>query len=105
MVPEMKITDEEVRATARLARLALSDEEVPRMRAELDAILVYMERLASVNVEGVPPMACAVATAMPLREDVVGDELGTARALAGAPRSDGEHFEVPRVIAHDKERA
>ncbi len=99
----MTITPEEVRVTAELARLALSDEEVARMTRELGAILGAMERLAAVDVEGVAPMTHAVALDCPEREDVVGPQLGAERALAGAPRRSGQFFEVPRVIAHDKE--
>jgi aspartyl-tRNA(Asn)/glutamyl-tRNA(Gln) amidotransferase subunit C len=99
----MKITPEEVAETAALARLALSPEEAARLTRELDAILGYMEKLAALDVEGVEPMTHAVALACPLREDGVGEELGAEAALAGAPRRQDGFFEVPRIIAHDKE--
>ncbi len=99
----MKITPDEVRATAALARLALTDEEVARLQRELDVILVYMESLAALDVAGVPPMTHAVALDCPLRDDVPGPELGAEAALAAAPRPDGAFFQVPRIIAHDKE--
>ncbi len=99
----MKITPEEVRATAALARLALGDEEVARLARELDAILGYMEKLATVDVEGVPPMTHAVALACPLREDAIGPQLPVEQALADAPARDDGFFQVPRIIAHDKE--
>ena len=99
----MKITPAEVRLTAELARLSLSDEEVDRLTRELDGILGYMEILASVDVTGVSPMTHAVALDCPLRADEPGPELGTAGALASAPRSQDGFFQVPRVIAHDKE--
>jgi aspartyl-tRNA(Asn)/glutamyl-tRNA(Gln) amidotransferase subunit C len=97
------VTEAEVRATAALARLALSDEEVARMGRELQGILAHMASLAAVDVEGVEPMTHAVALGCPLREDTPGPELGSEAALAQAPRRDGDHFEVPRIIAHDKE--
>jgi aspartyl-tRNA(Asn)/glutamyl-tRNA(Gln) amidotransferase subunit C len=99
----MKITPEEVAETAALARLALSDVEAARLTRELDAILGYMEKLAKVDVEGVEPMTHAVALDCPLREDAVGPQLGAESALAAAPRREDGFFEVPRVIAHDKE--
>ena len=73
------------------------------LRGELDAILGYMESLAAIDVRGVEPMTHAVALACRLRDDVPGAELGAEAALAAAPRRQGEFFEVPRVIAHDKE--
>ena len=99
----MKITPAEVRTTAALARLAVTDEDVDRLARDLDAILAYVDALAALDVEGVPPMTHAVALDCPLRDDVPGPELGTAVALAGAPRRDGAFFQVPRIIAHDKE--
>lgn len=99
----MKITADEVRATAALARLALTDEEVARFTRELDAILVYMEKLAAVDVAGVAPMTHAVAMSAPLREDELGSQLTVDEALAAAPARDDGFFQVPRVIAHDKE--
>ena len=99
----MKITPDEVRQTAALARLALTDEEVLRLQRELDAILVYMESLAALDVTDVPPMTHAVALDCPLRPDEPGPALGAEVALASAPRRDGAFFQVPRIIAHDKE--
>jgi aspartyl-tRNA(Asn)/glutamyl-tRNA(Gln) amidotransferase subunit C len=99
----MKITRAEVAETAALARLALTDEEMDRLRTELDAILVYMEKLAALDVTGVEPMTHAVALDCPLRADQPGPQLGTDAALGGAPRRQGPFFEVPRIIAHDKE--
>ena len=98
----MRISEAEVRATAALARLALSDDEVARMARELDAILGYMEGLAAVDVTGIAPMTQAVAVDRPLRPDVPGPELDPEVALGAAPRRQGPFFEVPRVIAHDK---
>ena len=99
----MKISPEEVRATARLARLALDDDEVARLTRELDAILGYVESLAALDVSDVPPMTHAVAVDCPLRADEIGPMLGSEVALAGAPKRDGAFFVVPRVIAHDKD--
>jgi aspartyl-tRNA(Asn)/glutamyl-tRNA(Gln) amidotransferase subunit C len=99
----MKITPEEVDTTAALARLALTDEERGRLVRELDAILLYMEKLAALDVGGVEPMTHAVALECPLRVDEVGAQLGAEVALAAAPRRQDGFFEVPRIIAHDKE--
>ena len=94
----MKITPEEVRATAELARLALDDAEVARMAGELDAILGYMDAIAALDVSGVEPTTHAVPLDLPLRQDVVGPQLSVEEALADAPRRDGAFFEVPKII-------
>jgi len=96
-----KITPADVRETATLARLELSDEEVARLTRELDAILGYMELLDQLDVTDVPPMTHAVALDLPLRDDVVEalePQLPVELALADAPRAHDSLFEVPNII-------
>ncbi len=94
----MKITPEEVRETALLARLELSDEELARMTRELDAILGYMEQLAGVDVSGVEPTTHAVPLELGLRADELGPQLTVAQALSAAPKPRDGLFEVPKII-------
>ena len=96
----MKISPEEVRETALLARLELSEDEVARMSGELSAILGYMETLAGVDVSGVEPMTHAVPLDLPLRMDKLepGQQLTVDEALADAPRRHDDLFEVPKII-------
>lgn len=94
----MRITAEEVRITAELARLALSDDEVVSLQRELSAILDYMAELGRLDTEGVPPMTHAVPLDAPLRSDALGPQLSADEALADAPRREGAFFEVPKII-------
>jgi aspartyl-tRNA(Asn)/glutamyl-tRNA(Gln) amidotransferase subunit C len=93
-----RISEAEVRETALLARLQLSDEEVARMTGELDAILGYMETLARLDVSDVPPTAHAVPMQLRLRADEPGPQLSPDEALADAPRRHDDYFEVPKII-------
>ena len=96
-----KITDADVRETATLARLELSDGEVARLTRELDAILGYMELLDQLDVSGVPPMTHAVSLDLPLRDDVLEalePQLPLEAALSDAPRPHDGFFEVPKII-------
>jgi aspartyl-tRNA(Asn)/glutamyl-tRNA(Gln) amidotransferase subunit C len=93
-----RITEAEVRETALLARLALSDEEVARMTHELDAILGYMETLNKLDVSGVEPTAHAVPMDLRMRDDQEGAQLSPDEALADAPRRHEDFFEVPKII-------
>jgi aspartyl-tRNA(Asn)/glutamyl-tRNA(Gln) amidotransferase subunit C len=93
-----RISEAEVRETALLARLQLSDEEVARMTGELDAILGYMETLAKLDVSDVPPTAHAVPMELRLRDDELGPQLPADLALADAPRRHEDLFEVPKII-------
>ncbi len=97
----MKISEEEVRYVADLANLRLSEEEIPRLRTELDAILVHMGNLAAVDTAGVEPMAQVLYEAeetATLREDVVRAPLGSELALANAPSAAQGFFKVPLVL-------
>ena len=93
-----KITMKEVDDVARLARLALSDEEKERMRRELDGILSYIDKLRALDTEGVPPTSHAVPMTNVMREDEPEPSLPQSEMLANAPDRSGEFFRVPRII-------
>ncbi len=93
-----RITAEEVRELALLARLALSDEEVARMTGDLAAILNYVDALRELDTAGVDPMTHAVPFDCPLREDRVAPSLSVDEALANAPRREANFFQVPRIV-------
>ena len=92
------LSREEVQHVARLARLHLSDEELERMRAQLDAILAYVDKLRELDVEGVEPTSHAVPLVNVMRDDAVTPCLSQDAALANAPDRVGEFFRVPRII-------
>jgi aspartyl-tRNA(Asn)/glutamyl-tRNA(Gln) amidotransferase subunit C len=92
------ISKAEVEEIAVLARLALKDAEVERLRGELQAILGYAEKLQALDTEGVEPMTHAVPLDCPMRADVVGESFDADTALAGAPQRVDDFFAVPRII-------
>ena len=98
----MTLEEREVRRVMRLARLAVDDREVERLRDDLAAVLDYMERLNSLNVEGVEPMTHGDVEAMVLRDDEPEKSDVTARALAQAPEVRDGHFVVPRVVGGEE---
>jgi aspartyl-tRNA(Asn)/glutamyl-tRNA(Gln) amidotransferase subunit C len=96
---EPKISREEVRHVARLARLELSEAEVERMRQELDGILSYIDKLRVLDTEGVEPTSHAVPLVNVMREDEPQPSLSQAEMLANAPDAvGGGLFRVPRII-------
>jgi aspartyl-tRNA(Asn)/glutamyl-tRNA(Gln) amidotransferase subunit C len=97
-VAEPRISPEDVRHVARLARLALSDEELVRMRAEMSAILDYMDKLRSLDTAGVEPTSHAVPLRNVMREDEPIPSQPREDMLANAPDRDGDTFRVPRII-------
>ena len=92
------LSRQEVEQVARLARLHLSDEELERMREQLDAILAYVDKLRELDVEGVEPTSHAVPMVNVMRDDELGVCLPQEAALANAPDRAGEFFRVPRII-------
>jgi aspartyl-tRNA(Asn)/glutamyl-tRNA(Gln) amidotransferase subunit C len=93
-----RITSEEVRELAILARLALSEQEIARMTGELDAILDYVDAMRELDTTGVEPMTHAVPFDCPLRPDQVAPSLSVDEALANAPRREASFFQVPRIV-------
>lgn len=94
----MKITVADVEHVARLARLALDSEEKELFAGQMDAILGYVEKLKSVDTEGIVPTSHAVPMENAFREDAVQPSIGLEKALANAPMSSGSFFAVPKVI-------
>jgi aspartyl-tRNA(Asn)/glutamyl-tRNA(Gln) amidotransferase subunit C len=94
----MKLTEQQVRHVARLARLALTPAELSKYGAQLSAILDAVDALSSVDTTGVVATAVTGAATLHLREDVVAGEVGAKAALANAPQVEGTSFAIPMVI-------
>ena len=102
---EAKISQADVRHVAKLARLSLTDADVSRLTDQLGTILDYVGQIGEVDVEGVEPMATAVAMKNVLRDDVAGESLSVEQVLRNAPDSDPPFFKVPKVIGGDEDSA
>ena len=94
----MSVDQATVRRIAHLARIKVSEAEVPHLQGELNAILAFVEELASVDVAGVEPMTSALPMALKKREDVVSDGAIPDAVVANAPVSDDHFFVVPKVV-------
>jgi aspartyl-tRNA(Asn)/glutamyl-tRNA(Gln) amidotransferase subunit C len=89
------IDRDEVLHVARLARLALSEQEVERMARELSVVLDHIERISELDLEGVPPTSHVIDVAGALREDEPEPSLPREVALAQAPAVEDGGFLVP----------
>jgi aspartyl-tRNA(Asn)/glutamyl-tRNA(Gln) amidotransferase subunit C len=94
----MSVSPEQVRHIAKLARIAMSDEELERLVPELNNILGWVEQLGEVNTEGVEPLTAVIEQKLRLREDVVNDGDIRDEVLANAPEAQHGFFAVPKVI-------
>jgi len=87
-----------VKRVARLARIAVSEEDASRMAGELNTILGFVEQLDEVDVTGVEPMTSVIPMAMKKRQDAVTDGDKAADIVANAPATDENFFLVPKVV-------
>ena len=90
----MKLTLEQVRNVAALARLGLTDDETERMRDQLSSILTSIEKLEELDTAAIPPTAQTIELVDVLREDVAGPSLHPEQVLMNAPRQRDGFFEV-----------
>lgn len=94
----MSVDQATVRRIAHLARIRVSDEDVPQLQDELNAILRFVEELAGVDVEGVEPMTSVMPMPMKKRADIVTDGGIPDAILANAPAREDHFFKVPKVV-------
>ena len=94
----MSVDIDTVRRVARLARIAVSDEDAARMTGELNVILGFVEQLNEVDVAGVEPMTSVIPMEMKKRQDVVTDGDKPADIVANAPATTENFFLVPKVV-------
>jgi aspartyl-tRNA(Asn)/glutamyl-tRNA(Gln) amidotransferase subunit C len=94
----MSVDAATVKRVAHLARIALPEGEVARMRGEINAILGFVEQLSKVNVEGVEPMTSVTPMLLKKRADRVTDGDIADAVIANAPMSEDHFFLVPKVV-------
>ncbi len=94
----MSLDPATVRRIAKLSRLHVDEADIPRLQAELNGILGWIEQLNEVDVEGIAPLTGAAAMAMRMRDDVVSDGGMADAVLSNAPDRAGAFYAVPKVV-------
>ncbi len=94
----MTLARQDVEKVSHLARLALSDDELDTMTAQLAEVIGYIEQLSELDTDGVEPMAHAIDVANVLAEDQPRESLPRDQALANAPSRDEQFYLVPPVL-------
>jgi aspartyl-tRNA(Asn)/glutamyl-tRNA(Gln) amidotransferase subunit C len=92
------ISREEVAHLARLARLAVTDDELDMFAGQLDVILQSVAKIGEVSAADVPPTSHSVPLTNVFRDDVVVPGLTRDEALAMAPDEAEDRFRVPRIL-------
>ena len=89
----------DIRYVAKLARLALTEEEVEVFGRQLGDLLGHVNALSELETESIPATAQVVESRNVMRADVLAPCLDRERVLAEAPQRQGGFFRVPRIIA------
>ncbi len=92
------ITREDVAHLARLARIAMTDDELDALAAQLDVILGAVARVQEVAAADIPPTSHSLDLANVFRPDEPVPSLGAALAVAAAPAAEHDRFRVPRIL-------
>jgi aspartyl-tRNA(Asn)/glutamyl-tRNA(Gln) amidotransferase subunit C len=95
---DSSLTRADVEHVARLARLALTDEELDALTTELGAILEHAAQVSALDTAGVPPTAHPLPLVNVFRADVARPGLDRDEVLAAAPEAEGGRFRVPRIL-------
>ena len=96
--PFMKVTEEMVDKIARLARLKFGESEKEGIRADLEKMIAFVEKLNELDTTGVEPLIHMSESVNILRDDEVRGSISREEALSNAPDTDGTYFRVPKVI-------
>jgi aspartyl-tRNA(Asn)/glutamyl-tRNA(Gln) amidotransferase subunit C len=95
---DSKISLDQVRHVARLARIEFTAAEEERLRDELSAILNYIDKLNELDTAEVEPTAQVGEAGTPMREDAVTNQPAPEAMLRNAPAREGRFFKVPKII-------
>ena len=94
----MSIDTKTAGRVAKLARIAVPEQDLPKLADELNGILAFMEQLNEVDVDGVEPMTSVTPQRLKRREDVVTDGSQQEAVLKNAPDAREGFFAVPKVV-------
>ena len=95
---QAKISLEQVRHVARLARLELTPDEERRLQMDMSEMLGYVDKLNELDTDTIEPTAQVGESGTPVREDVVTNHPAAEAMLANAPAREGFFFKVPKII-------
>ena len=94
----MSVDADTVRRIAHLARIAVTEAEVPHLQGELNAMLSFVEQLSEADISGVEPMTSVMPMEMKKRPDLVNDGEIPDDIVKNAPATENHFFLVPKVV-------
>ncbi len=97
-----KITSNQVRHVANLARLRVSDEEVQTFTNQLEGLLEHFSAISAIDTKGVQPTSHPIAINNVFRKDVPTPSLSQEQVLSNAPSSEDNRFSVPQILGESE---
>jgi aspartyl-tRNA(Asn)/glutamyl-tRNA(Gln) amidotransferase subunit C len=97
-----EISADQVAHLANLSRIALTEEEIEHLTAELGQIMQAVEKVSEVATPDVPPTSHPIPMQNVFRDDVVGETLTVEQTLSGAPETDGSRFVVSAILGEEQ---
>tara|TARA_B100000073_G_scaffold333715_1_gene325451 strand:- start:232 stop:522 length:291 start_codon:yes stop_codon:yes gene_type:complete len=94
----MKITDKLIRDIAALAKLDFDKSSAEEMKADLEKIIGFIDKLSEINTDGIEPLIYLNDEVNVLRDDEIKTVVSQVEALKNAPDKDSDYFKVPTVL-------
>ena len=94
-----RISSDEVKKVAQLARLELDDNEIQQHAEQLEKILGYIKQLEKINTENIPCTTRAIEVVNILRKDEKKDYENSEELIDLAPSRENKFFKVPKIIS------
>ena len=94
----MEISNKLIQDIATLAKLEFNDKSAKRMKADLEKIISFVDKLSEINTEDVSPLIYVSEEMSVLREDEINSVVSQIEALRNAPEKDSDYFKVPTVL-------
>ena len=94
----MEITNKLIQDIAALAKLEFDEQSAKQMKADLEKIIGFVDKLNEIDTEGVEPLIYLSEEVNVLREDEIKAVISQVEALKNAPEKDSDYFKVPTVL-------
>ena len=94
----MEITNKLIQDIAALAKLEFDEKSAEQMKADLEKIIGFFDKLSEVDTDGVEPLIYLSEEVSVLREDEIKAVVSQVEALKNAPKKDSDYFKVPTIL-------
>ena len=94
----MEITNKLIQDIAALAKLEFDEQSAEQMKADLEKIIGFVDKLSEIDTEGVEPLIYLSEEVNVLREDEIRAVISQVEALKNAPQKDSDYFKVSTVL-------